>query len=213
MKTNQNLVRKMGDFEVIQRSKDSMFNATALLKQWNEYSGMKKEVRDFFSNKQTSEFIEVLVEEENLDTGNVPYVKSRASRGKNAGTWMHPFLFIKFAMWLNPRFEYQVIKFVYDELVKHRHAAGDNYKMLCCSLSKFPEVDYRELGKMLNHVVFGIHEKALRNKATPEQQEDLQQLERDLSNYIDMGFITTYDQFKNILRDEYNKRHKKLNVA
>ena len=35
MKTNQNMIRKMGDFEVVQRTKDGMFNATGLLKQWN----------------------------------------------------------------------------------------------------------------------------------------------------------------------------------
>ena len=35
MKTNQNMIRKMGNFEVIQRTKDGFFNATALLKQWN----------------------------------------------------------------------------------------------------------------------------------------------------------------------------------
>ncbi len=35
MKTNQILTRKMGSFDVKQRTKDSMFNATALLEQWN----------------------------------------------------------------------------------------------------------------------------------------------------------------------------------
>ena len=29
------MIRKMGNFEVIQRTKDGFFNATALLKQWN----------------------------------------------------------------------------------------------------------------------------------------------------------------------------------
>ena len=36
MKTNQILTRKMGDFNVNQRTSDEMFNATELLKQWNE---------------------------------------------------------------------------------------------------------------------------------------------------------------------------------
>lgn len=40
---------------------------------------------------------------------------------------MHPILFVKFAMWLNPRFEVQVIKFVYDQMLKYRNDAGDAY--------------------------------------------------------------------------------------
>jgi len=42
MKTNQNLIRKMRNFEVIQRTSDGMFDATSLLKQWNTYSGQQK---------------------------------------------------------------------------------------------------------------------------------------------------------------------------
>lgn len=36
MKTNVNVIRKLNDFDVVQRTKDSMFNATALLRQWND---------------------------------------------------------------------------------------------------------------------------------------------------------------------------------
>lgn len=33
------LVRKMGSFDVLQRTNDGMFNASALLKQWNAVDG------------------------------------------------------------------------------------------------------------------------------------------------------------------------------
>jgi len=36
MKTNQILIRKMGDFKVNQRMVDVLFNATELFKQWNK---------------------------------------------------------------------------------------------------------------------------------------------------------------------------------
>ena len=115
----------MGQFQVQQRTKDGMFNATALMKQWNESSGDKKEVTKFFENENTKAFISALMEEEKLNTQNSAYLKSR---GKNGGTWMHPILFVKFAMWLNPRFEVKVIKFVYDEMIKYRNESGDAYK-------------------------------------------------------------------------------------
>lgn len=210
MKTNVNIIRKLNDFDVVQRTKDSMFNATDLLKQWNQSTGMKKEVKAFFENKQTTEFIEVLVEQENLHGGNSPYVKSKASRGANSGTWMHPYLFIKFAMWLNPKFEYHVIKFVYDELVKHRRLSGDYYIKLSSLLSRFPDTNYPEIGQILNHVVFKNHKRQIRNLATPEQQKDLQQLERDACQYIEMGFIKSFSEFKKAMRQEWHKRHDKV---
>jgi hypothetical protein len=61
MKTNQILIRKIGDFKVNQRTSDGMFNATELLKQWNEQSGHQKEIEKFFVNKNTEEFIEALI--------------------------------------------------------------------------------------------------------------------------------------------------------
>ncbi|MBC7407182.1 MAG: KilA-N domain-containing protein [Arcicella sp.] len=39
-------------------------------------------------------------------------IKSKANKGVNAGTWMHPILFIDFAMWINPKFKVKVLKFV-----------------------------------------------------------------------------------------------------
>lgn len=101
MKTNQVMIRPMGEFKVIQRTKDAFFNATDLLKQWNQLKGMKKEVNDYFDLSSTKEFIYTIMERENYDTGNYPYHKSRANKGDNAGTWMHPLLFIDFAMWIN----------------------------------------------------------------------------------------------------------------
>jgi len=214
MKTSVTLTRKIGDFEVFQRTSDGMFNATALLRQWNSNTGMKKDVKDFFYNQQTNDFLEVLIKEENLHGGNSPYVKSKASRGVNSGTWMHPFLFIRFAMWLNPRFEYQVIKFVHDELIKDRHLAGDNYVLLCKSLSVFPETDYSQIGTIINLVVFNKHEPKLRDKATPEQERDIQQLERDAIRYIELGFIKSFEQFKDVMRKEWAFRHcKPLSVS
>ena len=226
MKTNANMVRKMGDFDVIQRTKDGMFNATVLLKQWNEmFPGAKKQVKDFLRLDKTVEFVEVLVMENNpKSTLSDCYVGGETipnkvinvyekSRGANGGTWMHPFLFIDFAMWLNPKFKYKVIKFVYDELIKHRHLAGDNYIKLCASISKFPGANYGELGKILNYVVFNTHEKAIRNAATPEQENDLQQLERDMCKFIEMGFIRTWEQLKDALRKEWRRRHKKVPVV
>jgi len=206
VKTNQNLVRKLNDFDVIQRTKDGMFNATSLLKQWNDLSGQQKDIGHFFENNATNELVEAIILEEDFNSRNSVYLKSA---GRYGGTWMHPYLFIDFAMWLNPKFKLQVIKFVHDQLINLRHQSGDNYKQLCTSLSRFEGVDFSEVGKMLNYVVFKDHEKSKRNFATIEEQEELQQLERDLIKYIEMGFIKSYEEFKSVLRTEYSNKYLK----
>lgn len=176
---------KMGQFDVIQRTSDSMFNATMLLRQWNNYSGQNKEVTKFFENENTKEFITALITEEKLNTRNSAYL---STRGKNGGTWMHPILFIKFAMWLNPAFEVKVIKFVYDEMIKYRHEAGDEYRALGSAIRKIVPADFmqaamKKIGEALNWVVFNNHESGIRNKFGDEQkQRELSMLEKKVAN-------------------------------
>ena len=208
MKTSVVMQRKLHEFEIAQRTSDGMFNATMLLKQWNENHGMQKSLDHFFENQSTKDFIEVLAEEENLHARNSVYVKSRASRGDNAGTWMHPILFVKFAMWLNPRFEYFVLKYVQDQLIKFRHDAGDNYRGLTEAAQKFEDVNYVLIAKGLNYIVFGRHEKDIRQTATEEQLKELVKLQEKLAFAIDMGYINSLaellDTMRNMWREKQN---------
>lgn len=210
MKTNQILTRKMGDFKVNQRTSDGMFNATELLKQWNEKSGQQKKLDHFFENNATEEFINAIVSEENYNTRNSVYLKTR---GKNGGTWMHPVLFIDFAMWINPKFKVKVLKFVYDELIKNRHNAGDNYRVLSQSVSKivdkaFLPVAIQNVAKAINYVVFNKHEAGIRNTEANEQAlKDLSALEVKLSELIEEGFISTYDDLLKYLRKQWNNKY------
>ena len=213
MKTNNVMVRPMGQFSVTQRTKDGMFNATALLNQWNNSNGDKKEVTKFFENDNTKEFIEALMTEENLHTQNSAYVKSKARIDRGGGTWMHPILFIKFAMWLNPRFEVQVIKFVYDQMIKYRNDAGDAYKELGAAMStivnkQFMATAMANTSRGINFIVFGDHYTAIRNdKGTEELQRELFELERKVADLINDGFITEYEQVINYLRKKWKEKY------
>ena len=106
MKTNQAMIRPMGQFQVVQRTKDGMFNATTLLKQWNEQVDLhtqkngyvkQKDLKEFFNNKGTQEFIEALKEDisqgADLHHGDMQIVKEvkarNTSKGKTKGQiWM-----------------------------------------------------------------------------------------------------------------------------
>lgn len=207
------MIRQMGEFSVKQRTKDGFFNATELLKQWNRVSGMKKEVTKFLDLGSTSELVKIIMEREDLHTQDSTYVKSRASRGDNAGTWMHPVLFIDFAMWINPSFKYDVIKFVYDDMIRYRNLAGDSYKELASAISKivsktFIPKDMQKVGEALNWIVFDSHEPLLRNKHGNEsKQRELWQLEKKVADLINEGFILDYDILISYLRKQYQKRN------
>lgn len=210
MKTNQEMIRKMGNFNVIQRTKDGMFNATDLLKQWNNQSCSERKMDNFFASHKTNEFINTIIEREKLNTPKMVYLKNR---GKKGGTWMHPMLFIDFAMWINPEFKYDVIKFVHDEMIRYRNDAGDAYKELSSAVMKIVPKDYmpkamKKIGEALNWIIFNGHERLLRNKHGDEsKQRELWQLEKKVADLINEGFITSYDPLINYLRKLYNKKN------
>lgn len=130
------MIRPLENTSIEQRTLDGYFNATSLLKQWNALNDAQKEIKDFLSNKGTQEFINEIIKQENLHGDFSPYVVSKARSDRGGGTWMHPLLFIDFAMWLNPRFKYHVLKFVYDNLITFRKESGDSYKKMCDALYK-----------------------------------------------------------------------------
>lgn len=204
------MIRPMGEFRVVQRTKDGFFNATELLKQWNVSNNSKKELKHYFENQSANELINTIVERENLNSRNSAYL---GSRGKNGGTWMHPILFIDFAMWINPSFKYDVIKFVYDEMIKFRNLAGDAYPSMCRAVrSIMPESIFREkvkdLARSLNIIVYGRHESEMRNKVGDEAKiREMYELEKQIAQWINIGLVCNYKQLKAALNKLYYQKY------
>lgn len=200
----------MGEFDVSQRTKDGYFNASLLMKQWNESSGMKKEINKFIQLESTKLFLtELKLDLENTQDStyfNNARKTHESTRGKSGGVWMHPFLFIEFAMWLNPKFKLKVIKFVHDELMKNRHLAADHYQAFIGSCMKL-EWKPMDAAKTLNLVVFNDHYSGIRNDATEDQLDDLYELEKKYTMLISEDFISDIFDLKEALRKEWRKRH------
>lgn len=223
MKTNNVILRPMGQFQVSQRTKDGFFNATELLKQWNISAKQTKTVNHYLENSKTNEFIEAIInDDEEIRKSERPMnqvlTKTKAKTDSNgmreAGSvWMHPLLFIDFAMWINPAFKVKVLKFVYDQMIKYRNDAGDAYRKLGASVqnlvgSSFMPAAMGNLSKAINHVVFGSHETMMRNKVGEEsKQQELFALEVKLAELIDDGFIKTYDELINYLRKKWSEKY------
>lgn len=203
----------MGNFEVFQRTSDGFFNATALLRQWNK-GDKKKDLDDFLGNKMTKEYIKVIESKENLNTqksGDLKVVKS--TRGKFGGTWMHPFLFIDFAMWLNVEFKYEVIKFVYDQLIQYRIEAGDTYREMAAEIARISKREdiarnISNVASAINIIVYGRHQREIRNKEAEEQSmRDLVKMQIKVTELIKEGFIESYDALINYLRRIWIERN------
>lgn len=211
MKTNQVMIRKMGDFEVSQRTKDGMFNATALLKQWNAQDGVaQRKLDNYFASAKTTEFVDTIIEREKSNTPKMVYLKTR---GNNGGTWMHPLLFIDFAMWINPSFKYDVLKFVYDQMIKYRNDSGDAYKLLSSAVGSIvPKNDMRKymqtIAKGINYIIAGRHEHMVRNECgTEEIQKQYCELEKQVAMLVNDGFLKTGEEVVNYLRRKFIKKY------
>ena len=229
MKTNQIIKRPMGAFVVEQRTKDGMFNASCLLAQWNSVkSNPKREMAKFTDGAKIIEFMDALKEEiaqsQKCDMAEIEIIKEIKGKNTKKGktpdiVWMHPYLFIKFAMWINPRFEVQVIKFVYDQMIKFRNDAGDAYKDLSAAVSTLVSKEFMSsamarISKGMNVLVFGEHYPAIRNdKGIETLQLELFELERKLAELINDGFIKSYDELiRYMLRKYYEKYTPKVFV-
>ena len=198
MKTNQEMVRYIDNFRVVQRTSDGYFDGSELLRQWNGVEGNpRRRMSEFIDSPKVKEFLKALAEDEShrakIDIGeNQLLIKIKGRNTKEGKTpdkvWMNPLLFIKFAMWINPTFEVKVLRFVYDEMIRYRNDAGDAYKELSSAVMKIVPKDFmpkamQKVGEALNWVIFNSHEKMLRNKYGDEmKQRELWQLEKKVSD-------------------------------
>ena len=87
MITNQLMLRKIGDFDVIQRTKDGYFNATNLLNQWNIQNPDKQRRLDkFWDITNLKELMSEIAKNElnfnSPDLGDLKKVLSKTKRGK-----------------------------------------------------------------------------------------------------------------------------------
>lgn len=121
MKTNHIMKR---DDVWRQRTKDKYFHANLLLKSFNKVNNSKKDLSEYKRLKSTADFV-LQLKKEGIAR---PFIASKQ------GTWMHPKLFIDFAMWVSIEFKSQVIDYVLDGLIDSRHDAGDYYKEMCAAI-------------------------------------------------------------------------------
>lgn len=243
-KRNFELVRKMGRYDVLQRTSDGMFNASALLRQWNATDGNRhKQLRDFLRTKPTQEFVLALRERlfekrygEAQDMSNTPKAHAfglgddllpdvkrmvgveevivvkkngqNTSEGRVADeVWMHPLFFIKFACWINPRFEVRVLEFVQDQLICYRNRIADSHRKWTDMLQRLGCRDrqYAAIQRDMNLAVFGESYEGIRDHADEEQIMKMCSLENAIEQAVSFGLIKDTVGIGSYLRKVYEQ--------
>jgi hypothetical protein len=134
MKTEVIMKREFfGDF-IQQRSHSELFCATDLLRVENEKRKLQgknpKFMQSYFDTQETKELINQIKWEFNIQDTQVKSV----TKGRHGGTWMHPMLFVDFAMWLSVETKVRVLKWVLDGLMELRDNSGDSFKSMNSAL-------------------------------------------------------------------------------
>lgn len=259
-KRNFELVRKMGRYDVLQRTSDGMFNASALLRQWNATDGNRhKQMNDFLKTRPTQEFVLALRERlfekrygeamdmsstpnaqafglEAQDTSSTPKAHAfglgddllpdvkrmvgveevivvkkngqNTSEGRVADeVWMHPLFFIKFACWINPRFEVRVLEFVQDQLICYRNRIADSHRKWTDMLQRLGCRDrqYAAIQRDMNLAVFGESYEGIRDHADEEQIMKMCSLENAIEQAVSFGLVKDTVGIGSYLRKVYEQ--------
>lgn len=206
MKTAVIMQREMNGLQVRQSSGNQFFNATDLIELYNNRTGENKRIQNYLDNEASKRFLSTLAQAENQNNSNSGDFENGlmiTKRGKNGGTWMHPYLFIDFAMWLSPEFKVTVIRWVYDNLIQFRHEAGDSFKEVNETLFEAapssPPFVYAHEANMINKLVFGTPKAGQRNLASEDQLTLLKILQKADIKLIKEG-KDYFERFQELLK-------------
>lgn len=108
-----NLSRTLEGVEGIviqQRTADGFVNVTQLCKAHIQKTGERKDASEWFETEMSKAALSTLAERLNVPTTSLYERKP----GRNGGTWIHPRVAVRFAMWLDNDFSLQVEDWVHD---------------------------------------------------------------------------------------------------
>jgi hypothetical protein len=202
-----------------------------------------RNVNEWLRNAQTKEYISLVEKDLNpemgdsLNMGNSTYLKTqrfkpaiKTKRGRHGGgSYAHKLVAMKFAMWLSPEFELEVIK-AYENGIERKESwdiqrvmAAHGYKFLTDSIKdnivpKFVKDNrntryaYTTEADLINLIVFGkcacIAGGNQRENATEDELSIIEYLQQMDSGLIEAGL--NYNQRKDKLTELYNRKYLKL---
>lgn len=137
MKTNQiieTVDRELAGVIVRQRTCDSFYSLRSILfliDKWRYDNGFNKafDFMHYIRTQNVSEFLQELESQ----TGLKPYIPA----SKKSEGWVHPFFALKILIHNNPKFEIEVYRWMFDNLIENRIKGGDSYTRMSGILFKY----------------------------------------------------------------------------
>ncbi len=185
MKTQVLMKRELFGSEIRQQSKTGFFSANELVDAGNKFrviNGLRIfKLQDWLNLPSTKEFITEL-------ESNIRIKVKDATRGRNATTWIHPYLFIDLALYISPKLKIEVYNWLYDELLKYRNQSGDSYKKMTGALwenTSNKSGFHKSIRKVANMIKFACNVKDWQT-ATEEQLNKRDKIHENIALLCDV---------------------------
>ena len=119
--------------------------------------------------------------------------------------YCNPYLWVMFAMELNPEIYAKVIIWLTDDLLFNRLEACSNYKEMNhqikdkLKLKDDEYLPYIEVASLINTKVFGKHINGIRNIATKEQLNLINKIEVTIADLLRIDLLKDMEDIKNLI--------------
>jgi len=229
MKTNQLMQVTIGSYSQPIEHKTMMGHLNAL---WDYGNGLRAtkgltplQMKDWLMSTQTRELVEALdrkYSEPNSGistitkvdprgrsslvdlTKNTSFIKTK--RGTGGGTWVHLYLMLDAAAWLDADFKLQLYDtFINNKILQWREDSGDEFINLNIAIDAYlPEREGKENTGIFIQVAKQLKAKILNgeevwNTATFNQLEKRAKIEKDLCGFLKLGMIRNYEHLKEVI--------------
>lgn len=196
------ITRNLNGYKLQQRTDNGMFNASYFIEQWNEKNDSNLKVSEFIKEKDTLRFMNLLAVKENLHhvgecfNDGIILVNNTVTSNDgilNTEIWLHRYLFSDFLIYVDEELKYEALKFITDNLIDMRNTVGSKYREWINLLTTIGanQKDIKIIQCNINIIVFGKHEKDIRNSATFEQLTKILEIQSTLSSLIKLKITTT----------------------
>ncbi len=229
MKTNQLMQVTIGSYSQPIEHKTMMGHLNAL---WDYGNGLRAtkgltplQMKDWLMSTQTRELVEALdrkYSEPNSGistitkvdprgrsslvdlTKNTSFIKTK--RGTGGGTWVHLYLMLDAAAWLDADFKLQLYDtFINNKILQWREDSGDEFINLNIAIDAYlPEREGKDNTGIFIQVAKQLKAKILNgeevwNTATFNQLENRAKIEKDLCGFLKLGMIRDYEHLKEVI--------------
>ena len=137
-------------------------------------------------------------------TKDNPFIKTK--RGTGGGTWVHLYLLLDAASWLDADFKLELYDtFINNKILQWREDGGDEFINLNIAIDAYlPEREGKDNTGIFIQVAKQLKAKILSsedtwNTASFPQLEKRAKLEKDLCNYLRLGMIRNYEHLKEVI--------------